>query len=165
MNTKAAIGLVAAIIVLAGAFFITHRTEAPAAFAPEATTTPVVTPTGSSTPIKALPGVPNVTQTAVVTPGAAPSGPKKAARIANYDTSSLTSTSAHPVITGTANVSTVGIVLIDPKGVGIAGSSDIPVVNGHWSFPVPQALKSGSYTVHLIGGDTTNMTQLKVVVE
>jgi hypothetical protein len=155
MNTKVAIGLVAAIIILGAAFLFTHHAPAPAVFTPTASTTPMATTTTSGVaPLHVAPTTP--------TTPAAPVVSKKPARNASYDTSSLSSTSAHPVITGTANVSAVAMVVDDPSGVGIVGSSDIPVVNGHWSFAIPVSLKSGTYRLHLIGGDVEDMASLVV---
>jgi hypothetical protein len=83
-------------------------------------------------------------------------------RIVAVDTASLHAATSRPLITGTANVKTVGYVLEDPAGVGIAGSSDIAVENGHWSFAAPQALSPGVYTLHIIGGDSTLIAKLTV---
>lgn len=164
MNNKVAIGLVAAIIVIGVAFvaFQKHLPETvqiplgntPAATttepAPEATNTssPAAT-SGATTPAPSQgPVVTQVSSTPV--------------RLATFDQLTFTTSSTHPVVTGKANVKTVGIVLDDPKGVGIAGSFEIPVEEGHWSFSVPQALKPGTYTLHLIGGD--NKVDAKLVV-
>lgn len=156
MNNKVAIGLVAAIIILAGAYFVFNRPVAPSAFTP----TPAPAEATSTTPAPTK-SVPATAQSAtgvagaVKTPTIAPVVHSGVTPVVAFDAASLISGASRPMITGTANVKGVAIVIDNPQGVGIAGSFEIPVENGHWSYAAPQALKPGLYTVHLIGGVKT----------
>jgi hypothetical protein len=171
MNNKTAIGLVAAIIILVGAYVVFNKPVQPPAILPPTASSTSTGPSASTTltltPLSAIPTTPiagthrpSVQVATDPQPKKIPAGQPKP--IVTVDTASLTASTARPVITGTANVKVIGYVLDDPAGVGIAGSSDITVENGRWSFVPPQALKTGIYTLHLIGGDTTLNTKLHV---
>ncbi len=155
MNNKVAIGLVAAIIVLAGAYFVLNRPTAPSAFTPtDSTETATTTNTPSASaplPAKESPTTPAPIKGVSITPTTKPGFTPVVA----FDATSLISGASRPMITGTANIKGVAIVIDNPQGVGIAGSFEIPVENGHWSYAAPQALQPGLYTVHLIGGVKT----------
>ncbi len=158
MNTKILVGALAAIVILVAAFFAFHKSAtAPApvssAPVPAATTTAPVAATSSpaATTTAAKPATPSFT---VIS--------QKAVHVAAFDQSSLTASSPRPVITGTANVPSVAIVLDNPSGVGIAGSSRIAVTNGRWSFTAPQRLSAGIYTLHLLGGDQEVVAKLTI---
>lgn len=165
MNNKTAIGLVVAIIVVGIALFALQKhvpatvqipigtTTAPTSLATSTTST-----TGSlATPLSTTPQT--TTGPRVVTQAPIVHAPP---RITAIDEASLTSSSSHVVITGTANVSAVAYVLNDPNGVGIAASDNVAVKNGHWSFAIPQALKPGRYSINLIGGDSILVKDLVV---
>lgn len=145
MNTKAAIGLLAAVIILGGAFFFTHRAAAPAPVlvAPLASTTDTIPTPSTATPTTPI--------KAPEAPTKAPTGKK---HIGAFDSATFTTASAHPRITGTANVSEVQVVIINSEGVGIVGGMHVPVVDGHWQFISTLALKPGTYTLQLGGVDT-----------
>jgi len=162
MNTKAAVGIVVAIIILVVAFFVLNHPAPPAAFtSPTASSSPVVaTTTSTSVPAAHVAPAPS-TGTPAPKDGSAPT--VTIVKVAAFDTASLVSTSPRPVITGTANVSAVAMVLDNPQGVGIAGTSNIPVVHGKWSFSAPQMLTPGVYTLHLIGGD--NVVEAKLTIQ
>ncbi len=152
MNNKAALGLVAAIIILVGAFFILNRpVTTPVNLTQTATSTMATStkPTSLGTPIA---------------PVASPHGPSpQPKRVTAFDALTLTSNAPRPVVTGTANVMEVAMVLDDPNGVGIEGVSHIPVVKGHWFFVPTQMLPPGTYTLHLVGGDMTVVTKLYIL--
>ncbi len=141
MNKKAIIGLVAAIVILGGAFLFTQKAAAPVpeALAPAATsTTPTSTPT--VTPVQPTAGE-------VSAPAAVP-------HTAALDTPAMVTSSRNPKITGTAkNVSSVQVIIVNSAGVGIVGGMAVPVVNGKWSFTTSKALVPGSYTVQVGGVD------------
>lgn len=147
MNKNIAFGIVAALIVIAIAFFAFHK---PAS----APTIPVQTATSTAT--AATTTATSTGSTAATSSSKTPSvsiGKPQPVRIATIDQSSLLAHTPRPTITGTANVSAVAIVIDNPQGVGIVGSSNVPVTNGHWSFTPPQPFTPGTYTVHLLGGD------------
>lgn len=150
MNTKLALGLVAATIILAGAFFFSHKAGAPAPIilTPVATTTPTNTPATTSVPVASTP----VKQPA--------SSVKKL--VGAFDSKIFTTTSSNPRVTGTANVQEVQVVVIDSAGVGIVGGMHIPVVNGRWEFVSSRALAPGSYDLQLGGIDTIGTAKLVV---
>ncbi|MDB5195585.1 MAG: hypothetical protein JWO84_769 [Parcubacteria group bacterium] len=163
MNNKAAIGLVAAIIILVGAFFLFNKpVTAPVVLTQTATTSPTASSTPTVTPVSAIPTTTHV-------PAASPSmqviSQHQTPRITAVDTASLTSSAPRPIVTGTANVKSIGIVLDNPAGVGIEGASNIPVTNGHWTFAPAQALPPGTYTLHIIGGDTVLVTKLNILAQ
>jgi hypothetical protein len=79
-----------------------------------------------------------------------------------FDTSSFTSTSTYPTVTGTANVPLVGIVVSDAEGTGIVGSANVVVEGGHWSYTASVALMPGSYHVTLYVGKNATVAKLTV---
>lgn len=81
--------------------------------------------------------------------------------VANFDPSSLSSKSPYPVITGTASVPKVSIIIASDKNVGIV-ASDIVVKNGHWSYPCSVALKPGLYKIVLSAGNVTAQAPLLI---
>ena len=83
-------------------------------------------------------------------------------KVASFDVAPMTSTSAWPTFTGTANVDHVGIVIVDSTGTGLAGTWGIPVEGGHWSYSCPVSLKPGNYTVQLTGGEKVIAAKLTV---
>lgn len=160
MNNKAAIGLVAGIIVLALAYFVLNRPTSEPTGLPVATTTPTAATTSATAP-----GATGIAAPVRSTPSTGIQIQSEAARptrIVAFDTASLTSTATRPRVTGTANVTSVALVFENAEGVGIASSSNIPVVAGRWSYAAPQALKPGTYTLHLIGGESTVIAKLVV---
>ncbi len=160
MNTKVAVGLVAAIILAVVAFFIFHKGPlAPAAFtssAPTATTSATNSP--SLAPLQA-----SSTVASHPAPVQGVITPVHVVHRAAIDQSSLVSHSMNPVITGTSNLVNIGIVIDDPSGTGIIGAFSIPVVQGHWTYTVSRGLPAGLYTVHLIGNDTPVTAKLIVI--
>ena len=157
MNNKVAIGLVAAIIILVGTFvFFNRPTQAPAPAVPSTVSTSTAAGTGPiATSTTVVPAIVVSKPAAAPAPKAPTMQSGKAQKVVvaftAFDSVSLVSDQPRPIISGTANVATVSIVVDDQQGVGMAGSSDIPVVNGHWSYSAPQILSSGSYRVHLYG--------------
>jgi hypothetical protein len=148
MNTKVAIGLVAAVIILGGVFFFTHTVTAPAAL-PETAGATTTAPVSSSSPV-ITPGAPSAT------PAAAPSASQSAKgvkHVAAFDMPHMVVATGRPKITGTANVKEIQVVIVNSQGVGIVGGMTVPVVAGHWQFTTPLALKPGSYTVQIGGVD------------
>lgn len=70
---------------------------------------------------------------------------------AAFDLRSYTSVSHYPTLSGTANVSSVFVIVRDEKGVGISGTL-VPVEKGVWSYSSVAYLPRGAYSVELIGG-------------
>jgi hypothetical protein len=68
---------------------------------------------------------------------------------AAFNSNSLISTSSYPTVSGTANVSQVGIIVNNDRGVGIVGTANVPVTGGHWIYHCSVALAPGTYTVSL----------------
>lgn len=164
MNNKTAIGLVVAIIVVGIALFALQKHVPATVQIPIGTTTAPTSLATTSSPSTGMAGSLALPPVANGKPVVQQTGQTKTAapRITAIDEASLTTSSAHPVITGTANISAVAYVLNDPNGVGIAGSDDIEVKNGHWSIAIPQALKPGRYSINLIGGDSILVEDLIV---
>ena len=74
---------------------------------------------------------------------------------ASLDVASLSSTSAHPVISGSAvGVDKVGID-VWASGLIYGSGFFIPVVNNHWSQTVGSTLPPGSYTVKVYAGSSS----------
>ena len=158
MNTKTAIGIIIAIVILVGAFFLLHKPVAAPALPPAAVGTSTPTQGApTTTPLSAIPTASSDPHKPSVTVGT-----PKPVLMAAFDQGSLVSTSMHPALSGTANTNRVGIVVDNAQGVGIVGSSDVPVANGKWSYTVPLGLNPGTYTVHLLGGDKEVKAQLVV---
>ena len=146
MNNKIAWGIVVAVIVIVGAFLLLRPSGAPST-----ATAPAQNASSTSPGSSLSPSVKNNTQP-TITVGT--STVKTIAPVTSFDSKSLISTSAYPTITGTANVSQIGIIISNSKGVGVVGSSDVAVVNGHWSYADSAKLPSGSYTIILFVGKT-----------
>jgi hypothetical protein len=155
MNTKAAIGIVAALIVIAGAFYYFSRTggaPAPAPAEPVATTSePITVNPGTAAPAAPAPAV-----------TAAKPATSKQKGVGSFSTATFTASSAHPHITGSANVPEVQIVVVNAEGVGIVGGMHVPVVGGHFDFVPSVALKPGTYTLQLGGIDAIASATLVV---
>ena len=81
---------------------------------------------------------------------------------AEFDAPTILSAAARPIVTGTANVDHVGLIIVDSAGVGLSGSWEIPVQDGHWKYVSTIALKPGSYTLQLIGGEAIVIAGLTV---
>jgi hypothetical protein len=141
MNTKIALGIVVVgvIVVAIGFYFMrpvstSVSTQASTQGSPTSTTSQKTA--GSAQP--------------TITVGApAPAGP-----MTTFDASSLISASPYPVITGTANVPQIGVIISNSMGVGVTGSSNVSVVRGHWSYADSAHLAPGNYTVILFVGKT-----------
>jgi hypothetical protein len=73
---------------------------------------------------------------------------------ATIDQASLNTSSMNPTITGTATTDGVYVSISTAGGTGVSGSSYIPVVNGHWSYAIPQTLSAGTYVVKVLGPAT-----------
>jgi hypothetical protein len=151
MQNKTLIAVVAALVLLTLGYLLISRSNNPAA-------APAVAPHGALT-TQALSKQPAVTATSgptfkMGTPVAVPAS-------AQFDSAEFTSTSKYPVITGTANVPKVGIIVNNAAGTGLMGS-DISVIDGHWSYRVSVALKRGTYTVVLSGGEKDASATLTV---
>jgi len=78
------------------------------------------------------------------------------------DARALVSTSTYPMITGTANVPKVGVVISRSNDVDVVGSFEIPVVTGHWTYYVPAPLVPATYKLRLFGGATTTSAALVI---
>ncbi len=106
----------------------------------------MVTPVGTTT----------TTSTGVAVPVSAPapklSVPAKKLTGA-FDSTTFTTTSTNPRITGTANTKEVQVVVINAAGVGIVGGMQVPVTNGHWEFISSLKLAPGTYELQLGGVD------------
>jgi hypothetical protein len=146
-NTKVLLGVVAAIVILVAGFFLLRPTQvsAPVETSEQAaaSTTPTVSQPKQTAGATTQPTFTFGTSTAKITRA-----------VTQFDPSSLISTSTYPSITGTANVPLIGIIIRNSKGVGIVGTSDIPVVQGHWSYPCSVALQPGTYTLILYANKT-----------
>ncbi len=143
MNTKIALGIVVTgVVIVAISFYLVRPLSVTEQASIASSTTLVSHPQKTS----GNPAQPTVT---VGTPTATGVKPVTA-----FDSSSLASTSSYPVITGTANVPSIGVIIKDNKGVGIVGTSNISVVNGHWSYADSVSLRPGNYTVVLYVGKT-----------
>jgi hypothetical protein len=165
MNMKAVLGLLAAIIVLVGAFFFANHKAAAPVVVPTATSTlATTTAPATSSPSSAVKPTFPAAPAPATKPQATQTGVVRVPKVVTVNASSLTTTNPRPTISGTAstNVTSVGYVLDNPDGVGIAGSYDIPVVQGAWQFTAPQMLKPGSYTLHILGGDAVQVRTLVV---
>jgi hypothetical protein len=159
MNTKVALGLLAgAIVLMVGYFFFVAPTMAPSETA--TTTVPsfatstikgAIQPSGSVAPGSKGATLTTGTPTQVSVKGTV-----------HIDEATLTSSDAYPKLTGTSNVSVVGIVISDHNGTGIVGAGEIPVVNGHWEYLCSVALQPGTYYVAVSAG-ATNDTQKLVI--
>lgn len=161
MNNKVAIGLVAAVILIGIAF--AYFNSAPSASAPlTATSTTQVATTTAVVPSAAAPKITPAASSTTVAPKTDAPVVKKTNRVVTLDAGSLITSTNRPTLTGTANVSGVAIVIDNPEGVGIAGSWEIPVTGGKWSYTPPQALKPGTYTVHLLGADAEVTSKLVI---
>jgi hypothetical protein len=66
-------------------------------------------------------------------------------------------------VTGTANSQKVGIVINNSKNVGLVGTWEIPVTDGHWSYSTSVALTPGTYTALLFIGPK-NVSTAQIVV-
>jgi hypothetical protein len=147
MNTNTILGIVAAgVIVVALGFFLLRPASVPAPVEVPSQTAATTTSTISQ-PVK------TGTQP-TVTLGTPTSQTARAST--QFDPSSLISTSTYPTITGTANVPLLTLIISNSKGVGIVGTADVPVVNGHWSYPCSVALPPGAYTVILYVNKTVS---------
>jgi hypothetical protein len=163
MNTKAAIGLVAAVIIFVGAFFLFNRhVEAPVVLTQTASSTAATSSASALPTITPLPGIQVAPSAGTHGPTIRAGTPTPIKQVIHVDASSLTSSASRPLITGTANIPNIGFILYSPEGVGMAGSSHVEVTNGHWSFAAPQLLSPGTYTLDLIGGDATLTVKLTV---
>ena len=132
MNTKVLLGIVAALVILVAGYFVLRP-------APGSAPAEIPTQTNAS----------STSATSSPTLSVGTSTVKIARANTQFDPSSLISTSAYPTITGTANVPLITIVISNSKGVGIVGTSDVPVVQGHWSYPCSVALPPGNYILTL----------------
>ncbi len=149
MNTKVALGMITALlIIVAASFFFLRPAFAPMTAEPtqqnSAATTSQVTATGTQ-------------PTFVIG-----TTTKKSVFSVHFDPQSLISTSAYPTITGTANVSKIAIVINNSDGVGIVGAADVPVVKGRWSYSDSVALVPGTYQVVVAGEDASVAATLVV---
>lgn len=167
MNNRTAIGLVAAIIIVGLLIFLFGRHVPQTVQLPLGTTAPSTETATSAPPVATPAAKPAAPSVAATKPASAPtSGIKVSApKITAFDESSLTSSASRPLITGTANIKAVALVINDPSGTGIAGADYIPVENGHWSYAAPQALTPGVYTLDLIGGDSIVVAHLRVTAQ
>lgn len=151
MNTKVLIGLVIiGLLAIAGVAFSLRSvlSSAPTTADQAATSTPSDTASKSGEP-KFTFGTSTV---------------KTSPATATFDAVSFTSTSTYPSISGTAkNTSKVGIIINNDKNIGVIGTWEVPVVNGHWSYSSSVALSSGIYTVILFAG-TTAAGNAKLIV-
>ena len=109
---------------------------------------------GASNTCTATFSVPSPYPTVIGTPGSS----------ATIDQSSLTTSSNNPTLTGTATTDGVYIQITNSSGVGVSGSPYITVVNGRWSYSVPQTLSAGSYTVQVLGPANTATGTLTIGV-
>ena len=153
MNTKAVLGwAVLVIIVGAGVYFFSQTS--PLQMSQEAATS---TPSAATTTAAGIVPQPVVNFQGPAVPAGHKAPTFEAAPMVRIvptiavDERSLASTSTNPIITGTANIPMVGLVIFNSADVGIVGSWSIPVVDGHWSYPVPLALSPGNYTVKMVG--------------
>ena len=148
MNTKVAVGLVGAVILVVVGYFLANRPVAP--IAPQ--TTGTSTTTASEQVIGAptsLAGVGADAQHASAPKTSAPKITVGSGLYVRFDSYNMVTGSDHPSYTGTANVPKVTIVVVNSAGVGIAGSQDIPVIDGKWEYSAPPALAPGTYTIQL----------------
>lgn len=147
MNTKVTYGLVALAVVAGAVFFYLRHT-------PATLPAPLPEPAATSTQ-------PTLGDSATTVPRPVASTTKpRVALVSDFDPSTLTSTSNHPIITGTANVPTVQLVINNDKGVGLVGGMHIPVKDGHWSYACPISLAPGTYRLLLVGGDLPTLANL-----
>ncbi len=153
-------GLALVVLVVVG-FFLYHAGQKEAPTTPPLSTTtvssqPEATTSSSTTsvakPAQQPPKQPTFTQ----------DSPAQIVASARFDTASLTSTSTYPVITGTASISEVGLVVSTMAGYGLAGAGHISVTSGHWEYPIPVPLTPGSYRLTLVGGPTDVTATLTV---
>jgi hypothetical protein len=145
MNTKVALGIVvAAIALLAGYVVLNHRD------ANLTTPTPVseVLATTSTSGL-AAPAAKGDQKPAFA--AGAPVRTMVKALVA-VDASALAATSAYPVLTGTANVPEVTLIISTAEGVGLVATEHIPVENGKWSYATSVMLPVGAYKVLVAGG-------------
>lgn len=152
MNNKVIAGVVVAVILLIGAFVV-QRTTSPVS--PTTTTPATIMATTSPTSSIASTSKPifNIGTTTTKT---------VARDSVHFDASSLFTTSSYPTITGTASASKVSIIISTIAGTGLVGTSDIPVVRGHWSYSCPVLLPAGTYAITLFGGDVNAIGVLQV---
>lgn len=156
MNTKVALVVIAVLAVLAIGLSFLRSTPMPAPTSTlnqnsaASTTSPVSPPqaTGARSQSNFNIGTTSVEITRL---------------FALFDSSSFTSTSPYPTITGTANVSKVGIIINNSENVGIVGTAEIPVKQGHWSYSCSVALPPGTYTlIAFVGKNVTETAKLTV---
>lgn len=146
MNKTSLVAIAILVLVALGVYFFI-RTTPVSAPSPVATSTPVGTTSmnmgGYTVPLStgSLPHSSGATVTVD-------------ARVITVDSASLATNAPYPTITGTANVSPIGIVIFDGQGVGIVGSKSISVLKGHWSYSSPRALPPGTYSIQMLGADT-----------
>lgn len=76
---------------------------------------------------------------------------------AAIDPASLTENLPQPTISGSANVSSVGIAIYT-NGSKVYGSGSLPVTNGRWSVTVTPALGPGSYQVWVYSPENVLLT-------
>lgn len=81
---------------------------------------------------------------------------------ATFDQRSYTSISHNPEVGGSANVSSVFVIIRNVKFEGLVGT-EVPVTNGAWTYKSVVALPSGYYTVDVFGGDTVATRNLHVL--
>jgi hypothetical protein len=153
MNAKVITGGIATVIIVGGALLflrpsapITPTTTLP--LIPVALTTPRAATTSTHSQPTIQMGTPILTK------------PAQAA----FDSTTFTSSSTYPVVTGTAsNTKKVGIVINNSKDLGLVGTWEIPVIDGHWSYAVSVALPPDKYTVLLFLG-SKNVSSAKLTV-
>ena len=151
MNTKVAFTIAAIIVVLLVALFLLHPENAPVStgtstsnvIASSTTSASLTKPTHTQPPLAIKVGTTTLNNFPVS---------------ALFDSSSYVSTSTYPTVTGTANVPQVGVIINNSKNVGVVGTWDIPVTQGHWSYSCSVKLPPGSYTAIVFVGKTVTET-------
>lgn len=165
MNTKVTWGVLVVAVILASVAYYVRSTPAGGVVVAPQTFVATTTPTTSSTPSQSSPSpepkVPTATKPQVdVQYGSATI--EKVPASANFDTSSLVSTSSYPVITGTANVSKISILISNSKGDGLVATKNVPVVNGRWAYYCSVALVPADYKVSIYDGISVQNATLVV---
>ena len=150
MNTKVLLGIVAGAVILIAGFFLLRPAGVPAP-----TSTPNQDSAASNTPQVVSPKKPDETQP---TFNIGTTTVKTVPAFALFNSNSFISTSTYPTITGTANTAKVGIVINNSMDVGILGTWEIPVSQGHWSYSSSVALPPGTYTLILFADNTITGT-------
>ena len=141
MNRKAILGILLAALVLTGGYALTRPKTLPALVPTDNSINALASSTGPSFKF----GTTTKTTTQAY---------------ALFDAVSFTSSSTYPALTGTANVSKVGIIIYDSKNLGLVGTPNVSVEKGHWTYYSSVALPPGLYSVLLLGGATNAVARL-----